>query len=512
MSRRAWPVIALTLPLLLGGFLLAVGGKLRSSVDLFHDVLRLVSETSVDSIPADELYTLAARGLIRELGDPYADILSPEQRASFDRNSIGNRYAGTGMTIRSHRGRVTAYRVFEDSPAARAGLRAGDRIVQVDSTSVVGWSSDSVTRLLLGAPQTDVRVTVERAGATAPITTTIHRAVVRIPAVPYTVMLDGQVGYIPITRFNDVAASDVAQAVLSLERAGARGFILDLRGNGGGDLYQSLRMASLFLYRGLEVARVNHRGKPPEVYRVEELPLNASAPMAVLVDGGSASASEIVAGSLQDHDRALIIGARTFGKGLVQTQTVLKSGWAVRLTTGKWYTPSGRSIQAEHAGMGDRRFVEDTLTGPDRPTYRSAAGRVILGGGGVTPDLVVNQDTVSTAERVLARAVGNRLIDLQDVVFEVARQVAASGGGVTAVPAWRDSVYVRATAQEVEMSRTDFDNAHGTIDRLLSAQVAGLVGGDSAAFMLRMPDDRVLNAALDKVSNTQTTERLLGLN
>ncbi|HRP09200.1 MAG TPA: S41 family peptidase, partial [Gemmatimonadales bacterium] len=301
MSRRSYPLIVL--PLLLGGYLLAAGGKLRTSVDLFHDVFRLVSETSVDSIPSDELYTLAARGLIRQLGDPYADLLSPEQRASFDRNSIGNRYAGTGMTIRSHRGRVTAYRVFEGSPADRAGMQPGDRIVRVDTTSVVGWSSDSVTRLLLGPPQTDVEVTVERAGVTDPITATIHRAVVRIPAVPFTVMLDGQVGYIPITRFNDVAASDVARAVLSLERAGARGFILDLRGNGGGDLYQSLRLASLFLYRDLEVARVQHRGKPAEIYRVEELPLNAAAPVAVLVDGGSASASEIVAGSLQDHDR-----------------------------------------------------------------------------------------------------------------------------------------------------------------------------------------------------------------
>ncbi|HRP09201.1 MAG TPA: hypothetical protein PLL69_12015, partial [Gemmatimonadales bacterium] len=151
----------------------------------------------------------------------------------------------------------------------------------------------------------------------------------------------------------------------------------------------------------------------------------------------------------------------------------------VRLTTGKWYTPSGRSIQAEHVGMGDGRFVEDTLTGPDRPTYRSAAGRVILGGGGVTPDLIVNQDTASTAERALARAVGNRLIDLQDVVFEVARQIAASDQGVAVVPQWRDSVFTRALAQEVTMSRAEFDSAHGTIDRLLTAQVAGLTGGDS---------------------------------
>lgn len=513
MRRRTLAITALMLPVALGGFLIGANAKVRESLDLFNQVFRLVAETSLDSLPDEELYTRAARGLVRELEDPYADLLSPAQRASFERNSIGNRYAGTGMTIRSHRGRVTAYRVFEGSPAARAGLHSGDRIVRVDTTSVVGWASDSVTTLLLGTPDTDVQVTVERVGVSEPITTTIRRAVVRVPAVPYTVMLPQQIGYVPITRFNDVSAADVARAVLDLERRGARGYVLDLRGNGGGDLYQSLRMAGLFLEHGAEIARVKHRGKPNEIYRAENQPILADAPIAVLVDGGSASASEIVAGSLQDQDRALVLGSRTFGKGLVQTQVVLQNGWAVRLTTGKWYTPSGRSIQAEHAALGDSRFVEDTLSGPDRPVYRSASGRTILGGGGVTPDFLVTQDTATTAERVLARGVGNHLIDLQDVVFEVARAVVASNGDpIAAVPAWRDSVYVRALALDVPMTRTDFDDASATIDRLLRAQVAGLAGGDSAAFAERIPEDRVLQAAVERLDKAGNRVKLLGLN
>src|SRR5690606_16362267 len=153
-------------------------------------------------------------------------------------------------------------------------------------------------------------------------------------------MLAGNVGYIPITRFNNSAAADVARAVMSLERDGATGYILDLRGNGGGDLYAALNMAGLFLESGSEISRVQHRGKPPEIYKAEDASMVSNAPIAVLVDGRSASASEIVAGSLQDHDRALIVGTRTFGKGLVQTQSVLEGGWAIRLTTGKWYTPS----------------------------------------------------------------------------------------------------------------------------------------------------------------------------
>lgn len=509
MRRRHLSLLALLLPLALGAALAANTARVRESIDLFNQVFQLVSSTAVDSLPEDKLYEMAARGLIAELGDPYADLLSPEQRASFERNALGNRYAGTGMTIRSHRGKVSAYRVFEDSPAQRAGLRSGDRIVRVDDTSVVGWESDSVTTLLLGPPNTDVRVTVERAGAPSPVTVTVRRAVIRVPAVPYTMMLDRDVGYVPITRFNEVAAADVARAIIELQRQGARGYILDLRGNGGGDLYQSLRMAGLFLEEGSEVARVQHRGKDPEIYRAEDRPLLTDAPIAVLVDGGSASASEIVAGSLQDHDRALIVGTRTFGKGLVQTQMVLENGWAVRLTTGKWYTPSGRSIQAEHAALGDGRFVEDTvLEGADRPVYRSASGRVILGGGGVTPDLVVNQDTVSTAERALARAVGNRIADLQDVVWEVSRRMANSDRSDAA---WRDSVFVRLADQEVVVSREQFDAAGETIDRLLDGQVAGLVAGDSAAFVSRMPTDRVLQAAIERLDEAGSRGQLLGL-
>jgi carboxyl-terminal processing protease len=273
-------------------------------------------------------------------------------------------------------------------------------------------------------------------------------------------------------------------------------------------------MAGLFLEEGSEISRVQHRGKEPEVYRAEERPLLSDAPIVVLVDGASASASEIVAGSLQDQDRALVVGTRTFGKGLVQTQMVLESGWAVRLTTGKWYTPSGRSIQAEHLALGDGRFVEDTvLDDADRPVYRSTAGREVLGGGGVTPDLIVQQDTASSAERALARAAGAQLADLQDAIFEVARSAAAvSPNGFVPSPAWRDSVITRVEALDLAVTRDQFAAASTTIDRLIDAQVAGLVGGDAASFVHRMDDDRVLAAALERISEAPSRARLLGLN
>ncbi len=511
--RRSLTIAIITAPVALIAFLAGATTRSHDSVDLFNQVLRLVARTAVDSVPVDSLYQLAARGLVHEIGDPYADILSPAERAAFDRNQLGNRYAGTGMTIRTTGGVVTAYRVFAGSPADQAGIHAGDRLIRVDSTSILGWPADSVTTLLLGAPNTAVQVTVERVGADAPITATVHRAVIRVPAVPFTSMLPGQIGYIPITRFNDVAAADVARAVLSLERAGAKGYLLDLRGNGGGDLFQSLRMAGLFLPVGAEVARVQHRGKPAEVYRVDQQPMLTDAPIAVLVDGGTASASEIVSGSLQDQDRALIVGSRTFGKGLVQTQVVLDNDWAVRLTTGKWYTPSGRSIQAEHLALGDGHFVEDSLADGHRPTYTSAGGRPIIGGGGVTPDLIVTQDTASQAERTLARALGTRVTALSEIIFEVAREVAPQASGdFTVQPSWRERVWAMADSEQLPATREQFTAATATIDRLLEGQVAGLVAGDSAAFARRIPHDRVLQEALTRVTAAGTRAQLLGLN
>lgn len=508
--RLAWTV-ALALPLALGAFVWQ-SERLRASLELFSQVVRMVETTALDSLPQDEIYERAARGLIKEIGDPYAAILSPEELASFERNSLGNRYAGTGITIRNLRGQITALRVTAGGPAQRAGIQAGDRILAVDGTPVEGVTTDSVSRLLLGVPGTRVTVTYARAGETEPAHVGIERAVVKVPAVPYAVLLEDGVGYIPIQRFNDVAAADLATAVLRLERQGARGLILDLRGNGGGSLDQALQMSSFFLPDGAEIARVQHRGKEPEVYRAERPPLVAEAPVVVLVDGASASASEILAGSLQDHDRALIVGTRSFGKGLVQTQARLPSGWAVRLTTGKWYTPSGRSIQAEHEGMNDGRFVSsDTVA--NRPMFRSVSGRPIVGGGGVTPDVVVRQDTASSAERELARAMGNQIPLMQDLILEVAREVAGSvqDGGFAVAPAWRNTLRTRLAANAVVIADSIWAPAEAVVDRLIGNQVAGLAIGDSVAFLRQAPADAQLRTARDLILRANNRTALLGL-
>ncbi|MFZ9689711.1 MAG: S41 family peptidase [Phycisphaerales bacterium] len=505
LSRKTMIVLAIALPFALGAFLQQAPRVVRAAT-LFDDVFRLVQTSALDSLPTEALFERAARGLIAGLNDPYAAILSPEELASFSRNSLGNRYAGTGMTIRAMNGKVLVYRVTEGGPADFAGMRAGDQLLAVDGTRVVGLAADSVATLLLGVPNTTVRLAYERPGTSDSATVAFKRDVVRVPAVSFTLMLEGNVGYVPIQRFNDVAAADLGNALLTLERQGATRFVLDLRGNGGGDLFQSLQMVGLFLQQGQELARVQHRGKRPEIYRAPRPPVVPSAPIAVLIDGRSASASEIVAGSLQDHDRAIIIGTRSFGKGVVQTQTTLQSGWAVRLTTGKWYTPSGRSIQAEHANLQDGRFVERGADTTVRPTFRSDAGRVVLGGGGVTPDLEVRPDTASTAERDFARAMGNQLIVLQDAAFEVARLPRLG-----TADARREALWTRLEAAKAPVTREQFDIAREAVDRLIESQVLGLTLGDSAAVRRQIATDVQLQAAVAKLRGVRTTRELLGL-
>lgn len=507
MTRRR--ITALSLFIAIMATPLAAQSRPSSTRDLFGQVLGLVAQTAVDSLPLDSLYERAARGLVSQLNDPYAALLSPKEIADFQRNSLGNRYAGIGATVRSQSDRVTLYRVYGDSPAAKAGLRQGDRILVVDSVKVSGLPVTEVTSHLLGPPGTDVKVVYQRLPESGTRTTVVHRGEIRIPAVPFTLMLGDHVGYVPIQRFNQTAGLDVEAAVTTLAQQGAQRYVLDLRGNPGGDLDAATLMAGLFLKSGQEVARVKHRGLDPILYNAGQTVSIGAAPIAILVDGGSASASEIVAGSLQDHDRALVVGTRTFGKGLVQTQRVLPGGWALRLTTGKWYTPSGRSIQADHGGLGDERFIEaDSLGG--RPIFHSDAGRTVIGGGGVTPELVVRPDSASPAEQELARALGNRQVEFQDAVYEVARAVQPTiRPGFTILPEWRDSLFARLERAKLPVTRRQFDAAQDVIDRLLDGQVAGLALGDGEAFRRQSRRDKVLTAAIDLIDHASTQPQFL---
>jgi carboxyl-terminal processing protease len=504
------------LPVVVGGFVLQ-RAEATDAARLFAQVFARVAADAVDSVAPDAIYEKAARGLVRSLNDPYADLYSPQELASFSRNSLGNAYGGVGMLIEDQQGTFTVAKVYPHTPAEAGGVQLGDRIVAVNGEGTKGMKLEGVSSRLTGTPGSSVKVTFARGGVTQPIEAQFTRAVVHIPAVPFAVMLDDRIGYIPVQRFNETSGGEVEVALRQLAGQGARSFILDLRGNGGGDFDESLRMANLFLERGQDIVTVRSRATAPAVSRALEQPIVPDAPLVVLTDGYTASASEIVAGALQDHDRGVIIGTTSFGKGLVQTLFTLEGGWALKMTTGKWYTPSGRSIQRERQQLADGRLVEvvpDSLETDSvrkaRPTFKSDAGRIVYGGGGITPDVIVPADTVTDAQQTFLKAIAPKSQESYLVLYNTAlEQKGKVAAGFTVAPAWRDSVFARLTRAGVQLQRAEFDAAQALVDRDLERRVAAMSFGDSAAFRRTVAYDSQLRRALDLLRASGTQRELL---
>jgi carboxyl-terminal processing protease len=494
----------LLIPGLVGGWVLR-DALPESGPRLFAQVMQIIGSEHIGDLTQDEVYRRAARGLVEQLEDDYADLYSPEQLAKFTREQLGSAYGGLGMQIEDQQGVVTVTRVFPNTPAERGGVRAGDRVVSVNGQTTRGLKLEEVSNRLIGPAGTTVDVVFARAGMAEPMRGTYTRAVVHIPAVPYALLLDGGVGYIPLQKFNETASDDVRKAVRALQAQGAKSFVLDVRGNGGGSLDESLKISGLFLKAGSEIARVEYRNRSPDVYRARGSTLLPDVPLVVLTDSYSASASEIVAGALQDHDRAAVIGTGSFGKGLVQQIYSLDGGWAMKLTTGKWFTPSGRSIQKERRADGEPVEEADA----DKPVYRSAAGRTIYGGGGITPDLVVGADTMDAAEQEFMRLVGQKAQQVYVAVYDQALEVKDGvGADFTVSAAWRDELFERLQKAEVSVTRRQFDEARPLIDRMLEQRVAGLAFGDSASFRRFAPHDAQLRAAVELLKPGSTQHEL----
>lgn len=511
--RKAGFVAVLVAAFLLGGFV-APRAEQQAGPDLFRDVLTLVSTRFIDTLDVSEVYERAAEGLVQELEDPYAALFSPEDMEDFTVAYEGH-YAGVGMLIEAQPEGAVVRRVFPSTPAERMGAQAGDRIVSVDGESVRGWPLERISNALKGEPGTDVDVLFLRYGVREPLDVTITRAVVRIPAVPYATLVENDVGYIPLLQFNETAGDEVATAVRQLLDQGAHGLVLDLRGNGGGIVDQAVDIASLFLPEGAPIARQWERASDDRVYTNTTTPLAAAVPLVVLVDGASASASEIVAGALQDHDRAVILGTTSFGKGLVQTAYRVNGGYVLKMTTGKWFTPVGRSIHRERT-LVNGRLVEVTdsahfATGRDeRPTYHSDAGRVVYGGGGIMPDLVVEGDTLTTPEQQLVAEILPFSPQFSTTVFDYAATLKDQVGDDFVIrQEWRDELFQRLQDKDVDIDRATFDAGASYIDRLLLDRVGRLAFGDGYVKMRDAENDSQLMRAVDIIHEGGTRQQEL---
>ena len=515
MTRNRKAVLAslVLVPLLASGFALQARAT-RGGAQLLDQVLTFVALRYVDTLDAQELYEKAARGLVKELNDPYTELFTPKQLAEFSMNTNG-RYAGVGMEISKIGDYVTVNKVFPNSPAEGGGVQEGDKIMIIDTVNARGFNTQQVQKYLLGPVGSPVNVTFGRPGVPQPIKMNFKRAQIQVPAVPYSMMLDERTGYVPLTRFSEQTTSDIAASVSALRGRGAKGVIIDLRGNPGGILEEAFSMSNLFLPKDKELLSVRGRGEFQRFVSQEE-PLAPDVPLVVLVDGGSASASEIVAGALQDYDRALVLGTTSFGKGLVQSVYNLDGGYALKITTGKWYTPSGRSIQKERKINANGEYAEvmpDSMETDSvrkaRPVFKSVGGRTVYGGGAITPDVIVQPDTLSSQEQALRRALapyGQKYFGHVAAVAELQKGKVKPNFVVD--PSWRDEVYKRLLADTAKIDKAVWDAGATDVDRAIEERVAKIAFGDTLVRRRSLKDDNQLRRAMEIMRKGSTQKDL----
>jgi carboxyl-terminal processing protease len=373
--------------------------------DDYQKALEIVRQNYVVEFDNETLTKAAIQGMLKSL-DPHSDYMDKKTFQEFNEKQRSEYYGiGAGIGVRN---RVTyILEPFKRSPAARAGLRYGDHIVAVNGEDTSSWSSDRVRNLLLGPRGTEVTISVKRPGVPEPITTTIIRDAIAYPSIPNYYIVKPGVGYIGLTRnFQSTTNEELTSAMAELREKGAESFILDLRGNGGGYLDQAIRVCDRLLQRGQTIVSV--RGRPGRGFdqdAIAEMGASENFPLVVLTDRRTASASEIVSGAIQDHDRGLIIGEPTFGKGLVQRIfPIMSGGGALTLTIAHYYTPSGRLIQRDYSNGSLFEYYFRRNGGDVEPPKNTAdekktdLGRTVYGGGGIDPDIKVAPVTFLTAE------------------------------------------------------------------------------------------------------------------
>lgn len=366
-------------------------------LNTFSSIVKELEMNYVDTINSETAFKDAIDAMLQTV-DPYTVYYPKEDREDISQMTTGE-YAGIGALLLYKDGGTYVSEPFENSPAYKGGLRAGDRLLKVDTVDVSKFTVDKVSKLLRGRPDTQVRIRVQRPYVQDSIMNlTVTRAKIRNSSVPYAGVLPDSIGYIRITQFIEDTGKDVRAALDSFhaEAPGLKGVIIDLRGNGGGLLEQAVDVASNFVPKGTEIVRTIGRDKnATKIYKTMRKPLYPDMPVAVLTDGGTASASEILAGAMQDLDRGVLVGTRSFGKGLVQTTRPLPYGGVLKVTVAKYYTPSGRLIQSldyKHRNPdGSAARVPDSLT----HAYKTLHGRTIRDGGGLQPDSTVNWKKVN---------------------------------------------------------------------------------------------------------------------
>lgn len=372
--------------------------EIAKQIEIFTTLFKELNMNYVDETNPGDLMDTAIKSMLADL-DPYTNFMNEQDVEAARINNTGD-YTGIGARVKTLKDKLVIIEPYKNYPADKAGLKAGDEIIKVGNTLIASYKEDA-GELLKGATNTTVEVTFNRQGKTQ--TATIKRAEVEIKSVPYFSMVNSKTGYIVLSQFNEKASAETNYALRDLKAQGAERIILDVRGNPGGLLNEAINIVNLFVPKGQLVVTTKSKVKKyNKTYYTQNEPIDTQIPVVVLIDGNSASASEIVSGSLQDLDRAVIVGSRSYGKGLVQRPKLLTYGTQVKITISRYYTPSGRCIQALDYTHRDEKGEAVRVKQENYNAFKTKNGRKVFDGGGVLPDVVFEASNNSAIINALA--------------------------------------------------------------------------------------------------------------
>lgn len=514
--RRRWILAGTLVGLALGssGWLLrpapasGAQGSAYAQALLFEHVVKAIREHYVDSIAESDLYFKATQGVIENLRDPYTVLLTKDDFRR-QREDLSAVHIGVGVQLGVRAGWPTVIAPDAGSPAERDGIAAGDRIVAINDTSTKGWNIQRTTNALRGDAGTPVALVVRRAGMTRPLAFQLTREPIREPAVARGTLFGDNIGYVSFKHITRNSAAEVERAIRSLQSKGMRGLVLDLRSNPGGLVNQGVHVAELFLDSTQLIGRLRGRtAKQTRAFVAARAQAWPDLPVVLLVNNGTASSAELIAAALQDHDRAVVMGTPTFGKGVAQSTIPIGKEIAIKLTTARWYTPSGRSIHRSPRSTSQLLAARPGI-------FRSARGRPLESGAGVVPDVLVPQDAVSDAERALLQEIGGSLSRYREAVRSFALHVkttnAVRGEAIAVTPRMRAKLLQRLQGEGIAVSPRTFADASAAVDRELGEEIARQMFGEIGVFEYRARADRQLQRALDLLRQADTPRRAIEL-
>lgn len=485
------------------------GSDLYSQLGLFSEVLNKLKQNYVTELNDEELIKAAITGMLGST-DPHTTYFTKAEFEDFTTTTKGS-FGGLGIQIDKIGEYITVISPIEGTPAFRMGITAGDRIIKVNDTSIVGVSTDEAIKQMRGEVGTNVIITISRPGVSQPLEFRITRETIKIKSVPYAFKLNNGTGYIRVSQFNEGTSHDLRVALAELESQGINSLIIDLRWNPGGLLDQAVNTVNEFI--GPNKLVVETKGRNPSANRQHYTRLSTQMrdyPIIVLVNEASASASEIFAGSLQDWDKGLVLGKTTFGKGSVQQLLPLMNGNGIKITTAYYYIKSGRCI---HKKINDRILLGEEVTEDDREAeeelnlkqiYHTVNGREVYGGGGITPDIEVESDRLTQFAMELRRhnLFFNFAVDYMVEHDHVLDRDIVIGDALM------EQFLAYSKARDIEYTQADLDSTDVYIRTMLKSELLRKVYGDLEAYKATLALDKQLQAAIDLLNRHDTLEGL----